>query len=96
MKLVFNATGVDAKIRKRALFQIKKQLESGGLCAKGDVKTTDTTLLATISADDIDGLEDLYFGHLDEIFTGIGLEISDDQVDYDNAANTLTVAPSAE
>ena len=96
MKLVFNATGVDAKIRKRALFQIKKQLESGGLCAKGDVKTTDTTLLATISADDIDGLEDLYFGHLDEIFTGIGLEISDDQVDYDNAANTLTVSPSAE
>ena len=96
MKLVFNAAGVDAKIRKRALFQIKKQLETEGLAAKGDVKTTDTTLVATISGDDIDGLEDLYFGHLDEIFTGIGLEISDDQVDYDNAANTLTVAPAAE
>ena len=96
MKLVFNAAGVDEKIRKRALFQIKKQLESEGLAEKGSVKTTGTTLLATITADGIDGLEDLYFSHLDEIFSGIGLEITDDQVDYDNAANTLTVAPSAQ
>ncbi len=96
MKLVINATGIDAKIRKRALFQIKKQMETAGLVEKGAVKSTDTTLVATITADGIDGLEDLYFGHLDEIFTGIGLEITDDQVDYDNAANTLTVSPAAE
>ncbi len=99
MKLVFNATGVDEKVRKRMLFQIKKQMESAGLVDKTDknaVKTVGNTMTATISADGIDGLEDLYFGHLDEIFTGIGLEITDDQVDYDNAANTLTVSPSAE
>ena len=31
----------------------------------------------------------------DGIFSGIGLEITDDQVIYDNAANTVTVAPAA-
>ena len=91
MKFFFDAAGVDAKIRKRALFQIKKQLESKGLAAKGNITTTDTELIATITADGIEGLEDLYFSHLDEIFTGIGLEISDDQVNYDNASNTLIV-----
>ena len=96
MKLVINADGIDAKSRKRALFQIKKQMEAAGLVAKGAVKSTDTTLVATINDDGIDGLEDLYFGHLDEIFTGIGLEITDDQVNYDTAANTLTVSPAAE
>ena len=95
MKLIFNAAGVDEKIRKRALFQIKKQLETTGLVEKGAVKSTGTTLTATISKGDIDGLEDLYFGHLDEIFTGIGLEITDDQVFYDATANTVTVAPTA-
>lgn len=95
MKLVFNAAGVDEKIRKRALFQIKKKMEEAGLVEKGAVKSTGTTLTATITAKDIDGLEDLYFGHLDEIFTGIGLEITDDQVFYDTAANTVTVAPAA-
>lgn len=96
MKFVFNGAGVDPKIRKRALFQIKKQLEATGLVEKGGAKTTDTSLVATIAAEGIDGLEDLYFSHLDEIFTGIGLEITDDQVDYDNAGNTLTVTPAAE
>lgn len=95
MKLVFNAAGVDEKIRKRAMFQIKKKMEEAGLVEKGAVKSTGTTLTATITEKDIDGLEDLYFGHLDEIFTDIGLEITDDQVFYDTAANTVTVAPSA-
>lgn len=96
MKLVFNATGIDEKIRKRVLFQIKKQMDAAGLIEKGAVKSTDTTLVATIKGDGIDGLEDLYFGHLDEIFTGLGLEITDDQVDYDAANNTLTVSPAAQ
>ena len=95
MKLVFNANGVDEKIRKRAMFQIKKQMETAGLVEKGAIKTTGNTMTATITAKDIDGLEDLYFGHLDEIFSGIGLEITDDQVFYDNAANTVTVSPAA-
>ena len=80
------------------LFQIKKQMETAGLVDKADknaVKTIGNTMTATISAKDIDGLEDLYFEHLDGIFTDIGLEITDDQVSYDNAANTLTVAPAA-
>ncbi len=95
MKLIFNATGVDEKVRKRMLFQVKKQMETAGLVDKGAVKTVGNTMTATITAKDIDGLEDLYFEHLDEIFTGIGLEISDDQVIYDNAANTVTVSPTA-
>ena len=95
MKLVFNATGVDEKVRKRMLFQIRKQMETAGLVDKGAIKTTGSTMTAIITAKDIDGLEDLYFGHLDEIFTGIGLEITDDQVFYDTAANTLTVSPTA-
>ena len=98
MKLIFNATGVDEKVRKRMLFQIKKQMETAGLVDKADknaVKTIGNAMTATISAKDIEGLEDLYFEHLDEIFSGIGLEITDDQVIYDNAANTVTVAPTA-
>ena len=95
MKLIFNAADVDAKVSKRMLFQIKKQLEAKGLAEKGTVKTIGTTLTAAISAKDIEGLEDLYFEHLDAIFTEIGLEISDDQIFYDTAANTVTVTPKA-
>ena len=95
MKLIFNADGVDEKVRKRMLYQIKAQMAKAGLVDKEAVKTTGNTMTAIISAKNIDGLEDLYFGHLDEIFTGIGLEITDDQVFYDNAANTVTVAPAA-
>ncbi len=98
MKLIFNANGVDEKVRKRMLFQIKKQMETAGLVDKTDknaVKTIGNTMTAIISGKDIDGLEDLYFEHLDGIFTGIGLEITDDQVIYDNTANTVTVSPTA-
>lgn len=98
MKLIFNAVGVDEKVRKRMLFQIKKQMETAGLVDKTDknaVKTIGNTMTAIISGKDIDGLEDLYFEHLDGIFTGIGLEITDDQVIYDNTANTVTVSPTA-
>ena len=91
LKLIVNATAFDAKIRKRALYTIKKELIAQKITSSSKIKSSNTTLTATIDNPVIKEADALYMEHIAPILGKIGIELSDDKVNYD--ANTLTIKP---
>lgn len=80
-KVVINAAVFDAKIRKKALYAIRKALIEAGVTTKEKVKTSNTTLNAELNPDVTD-LEELYMETISPIFEELGAEIDDEKVFY--------------
>jgi len=91
LKLIVNAAAFDAKIRKRALYTLKKQLIAQKLATSAHIKSSNTTLTATIDDPKIKEVDALYMEHVSPILEKIGVELQDDKVNY--SGNTLTIKP---
>lgn len=94
-KLTVNSGIFDAKTRKKNLFAVKKAIKAAGLADDDAIKTTETTLIATLKGDVAD-LDELYYEHLEEIFTNLGVELSDEQVHIDSNARSIRITPAEE
>lgn len=94
LKLNINASVFDVKVRKKVLYALKKKLVEKKLCSPADVKSTNNSLRATIAKGDIADAEALYMEHVGPILEEMGLEISDDQVNY--AGRELLIKPGQE
>ncbi len=91
LKLIVNASAFDAKIRKRAMYTLKKELIAKKITSAAHIKTTNTTLIATIDNPNIKEGDALYMEHVSPILEAIGVELSDDKVNY--SGNTVTIKP---
>ncbi len=88
LKIVINANAFDAKIRKRAMYTLKKQLLEKKIAVENSIKSSNTSLTCQVVPEHKDP-QDLYFEHLEPIFTEIGVELTDDMVNFD--AGTVTI-----
>ena len=91
LKLIVNAAAFDAKIRKRALYTLKKELIAQKITSSSKIKSSNTTLTATIDNPAIKEADALYMEHVAPILEKIGIELADDKVNY--AGNTVTIKP---
>ena len=93
MKLVVNSAVFEESARRKTLFKLKKALVDQGLATKEGVKSTETTLMATISKEGIEDLDSLQFEYLEDLFSGLELELDESVWHIDAANNTITIAP---
>ena len=91
LKLIVNAAAFDAKIRKRALYTLKKEFIAQKITSSSKIKSSNTTLTATIDNPAIKEADALYMEHVAPILEKIGIELADDKVNY--AGNTVTIKP---
>jgi len=91
LKLIVNASAFDAKIRKRAMYMLKKELIAKKITSAKNIKTTNTTLITTIDNPNITEGDALYMEHVFPILEEIGVELADDKVSY--SGNTVTIKP---
>jgi len=91
LKLIVNAAAFDAKIRKRALYILKKELIAQGITSSSKIKSSNTTLTAIIDNPAVKEADVLYMEHIAPILGKIGIELSDDKVNY--SGNTVTIKP---
>lgn len=91
LKLIVNASAFDAKIRKRAMYTLKKELIARKITSAENIRTTNTTLIATVDNPNITEGDALYMEHVSPILEAIGVELSDEKVNYDG--NTVTIKP---
>lgn len=91
LKLIVNASAFDAKIRKRALYTLKKELIAQKIASAANIKSSNTTLTATIDNPNIKEADALYMEHVSPILEKIGVELQDDKVSY--SGNTVTIKP---
>ena len=96
MKVVFNMSKVDKKIRTKAKVMLKKGLISAGLTDQKNVKTIGETLTMTVTNKDIPDMDELWVAIMEVMMSddvGIG-EATDDQKTVNG--NTMTVTPGKE
>lgn len=91
LKLIVNASAFDAKIRKRAMYTLKKELIAKKITSARNIRTSNTTLTANIDNPEIRETDVLYMEHISPILEKIGVELADDKVNY--AGNTVTIRP---
>ena len=91
LRLIVNATAFDAKIRKRALYTLKKELIAKKITSASQIKSSNTTLTAIIDNPNIKEADTLYMEHVSPILEKIGIELADDKVNY--SGNTVTINP---
>jgi len=91
LKLIVNAAAFDSKIRKRALYTLKKELIAKKITSSSKIKSSNTTLTAIIDNPNIKEADALYMEHVAPILEKIGIELADDKVNY--AGNTVTIKP---
>ena len=91
LKLIVNASAFDAKIRKRAMYMLKKELIARKITSASNIRTSNTTLVATIDNPNISDKEVLYMEYISPILAAIGVDLPDDKVNYDD--NTVTIKP---
>jgi hypothetical protein len=91
LTLSVNGKAFDAKIRKKALYTLKKELVAKGIASESSIKSANDNLTAVIDNEEIKSKspEDLYFEHVSPILEEIGIELTDDFVNYYD--NTLTI-----
>ena len=96
MKVVFNMSKVDKKIRTKAKVMLKKGLISAGLTDQKSVKTVGDTLTMIVTNKDIPDMDELWVAIMEVMMSddvGIG-EATDDQKTVNG--NTMTVTPGKE
>lgn len=90
LKLVVNASAFDPKVRKKALYTLKKEIDAMKIAIPGTVRSTNTTLTASIHPG-IRDADTLYMEYISPILSKIGIELSDEHVHY--SGNTVTIKP---
>lgn len=96
MKVVFNMSKVDKKIRTKAKVMLKRGLIAAGLTDQSSVKTVGDTLTMTVTKKDIPDMDELWMTLAEVLMSdevGIG-EVTDDQMSVNG--NTMTVTPGKE
>lgn len=89
--VVINASKIDAKIRKRAKFMIKKQLLAAGLTTEKDCKVTENTMKFRITKEGLEDPDEAWVEIL-EVLEKAGIEdVTDDQMTLQGS--TMTVTP---
>ena len=89
LKLVVNVSAFDSKISKKVLYTLKKELIAKKIASESKIKSTNTTLTATIDNPKIKAPDELYMEYISPILEENGFEVTDDCVDY--SGNTLTI-----
>lgn len=90
IKVTINGTVFDAKIRKRLLYQLRKQLVANGITLAHQIKTQNNTMTFVAHPGFTDS-ETLYFEKVYPIFEQLGVELADDKVFY--GKGTLVIKP---
>jgi hypothetical protein len=88
IKVVINATVIDAKIRKRVMYQLRKQLVEGGVTDASTIKSTNTSMTFEAKPDFSDP-EALYFENISPIFEKLGVDLDDDKIFYGKGSITI-------
>ena len=91
LKLIVNASAFDKKIRKKAMYMLKKELIAKKITSSSNIKSSNTTLTAVIDNPSIKEADALYMEHISPILEKIGVEISDEKVHYDGS--TVSIKP---
>lgn len=91
IKLIVNASTFDKKIRKKAMYMLKKEMVSKKITSASKIKSSNTTLTATIDNPNIKAADELYHEHISPILEKMGIELDDDKVNL--AGNTVTIRP---
>ena len=91
VKLVVNSSSFDAKVRKRAMYMLKKELLNQSVISNGQTRSSSTTLTATITNSKIKAPDELYMEYVSPILEKLNIELSDDKVHYNG--NTLIIQP---
>lgn len=91
LKLIVNASAFDKKVRKKAMYMLKKELIAQKITSASKIKSSNTTLTATIDNPNIKETDALYMEYVSPILEKIGVELEDDKVNY--AGGTLTIKP---
>ena len=91
LKLIVNASAFDKKVRKKAMYMLKKELIAQKITSASNIKSSNTTLTATIDNPNIKETDALYMEYVSPILEKIGVELEDDKVNY--AGGTLTIKP---
>lgn len=94
-KLTVNSGIFEPSVRRKNLFMLKKALKAAGLAEDDQIKSTETTIVATLSSD-VQDLDELFYEHLDPIFSELGVELSDEQLHIDSSACTIRITPVEE
>ena len=89
LKLIVNASAFDPKIQKKVLYTIKKELIAKKIASESSIKSTNTTLTATIDNPKIKAADELYMEYILPILEENGFEVTDDQVNY--SGKTVTI-----
>mgnify|MGYP000864013154 CR=1 FL=1 len=90
IKVVINASVIDAKIRKRVMYQLRKQLIESGVTDASTVRSTNESMTFEAKADFSDP-EELYFENISPVFEKLGVELDDDKIFY--GKGTITIKP---
>lgn len=88
IKVNINAEVFDAKIRKKVMYQLKKQLVEANVTTIENTKSNNTSLIFEANPDFKDP-EELYFEKILPIFEELGAEIDDDKVFYGKGSITI-------
>lgn len=91
LKLIVNASAFDKKVRKKAMYMLKKELIAQKITSASKIKSSNTTLTATIDNPNIKETDALYMEYVSPILEKIGVALEDDKVNY--AGGTLTIKP---
>ena len=91
LTLQVNGKVFDSKIRKKALYSLKKELVAKGITSDSAIKSTDNNLTATIENKKIKAPDELYMEYISPILEEMGIELSDECVKY--SGNTLSIKP---
>lgn len=91
IKLIVNAAAFDKKVRKKAMYMLKKEMIAKKLTSASKIKSSNTTLTATIENKDIKAGDELYMEHISPILEKLGIELDDEKVNY--SGNTVTIKP---
>ena len=91
LKLIVNASAFDKKVRKKAMYMLKKELIAQKITSASNIKSSNTTITATIDNPKIKETDALYMEYVSPILEKIGVELEDDKVNY--SGNTLTIKP---
>ena len=90
IKVNINAEVIDAKIRKKVMYQLKKQIVAANVTTADKVKSNNTSLIFEANPGFKDP-EELYFEKIAPIFEELGVEIEDDKIFY--GKGTITIKP---
>lgn len=88
IRVIINGNVFDKKIRKRVMYQLKKQLIATGITSGDKIKSNNTTITFEARPEFKD-MEGLFFEKISPIFEQLGAEVEDDKIFYSKGIITI-------